>query len=44
MLRGYFKLDVQIYNVEDQVKLTEVNLELENCVGLARHFHEELIL
>jgi hypothetical protein len=44
MFRCHFKLDVQIHYVENQVELTEVDLELENCVSLARHFDEELIL
>ncbi len=34
LLGCYFELDVQVHYVEDQVELVEVNLELENCVGL----------
>lgn len=43
MFRRYFKLDIEVNNVENQVQLAEVDLELKNCVGLARHLDKELI-
>lgn len=43
LLRRNVKLDVQVNNVENQVKLVEVNFNFESIEGLSRHFDVEFV-
>lgn len=43
LLRRDVKLDVQVNNVENQVKLVEVNFNFESIEGLSRHFDVEFV-
>jgi len=43
LLGSYFKLNVEVDDVENQIKLVEINFNFECVECLSGHFDEELV-
>ena len=44
LLAAYLEVDVEVHDVHDEVELAEVDLVLQQRVGVPRHLDEELVL